>query len=439
VSWDARDAIVTKRAGDHVSAADLEHLVRDYASGAIGDGPMGAFLMACVLQGLDAAETAAMTHAFVESGRTVALGDVGRPVVDKHSTGGVGDGVSLVFAPLAAALGLACVKISGRGLGHTGGTIDKLEAIPGFRADLEPDALRLQAMTVGCVIASQTSDLVPADGLVYALRDATATVRSIPLIAASVMAKKLAIGSDLILLDVKAGSGAFMRDPREAAQLVDVCLAIARDAGRGAAAAITDMSQPLGSAIGNALEIAEAIEVLRGQRPGRLRDLSVWLAARALACLTDVGIDRANERASACLLDGSALEAFRGMVGAQHGDTTVVEDPWSVLPAAPVQIPLMSDREGFVAAVDAAGVGGHAARLGAGRRYKGATIDPAVGIVLTAKVGDRVERGAPFGMVHARDEEQGHATAASVVAALTIADEPGEEPPLVYAWSEEVR
>ena len=240
-----------------------------------------------------------MTRAFVASGTTVELGGIGRPVVDKHSTGGVGDAVSLVFAPLVAALGLACVKISGRGLGHTGGTIDKLEAIPGFRTDIAPDAIREQATSVGCVIAAQTADLVPADGAVYALRDATATVRSIPLIAASVMAKKLAIASDLIVLDVKAGSGAFMADPREAAQLVDACLAIARRAGRDAAAAITDMSQPLGTTIGNALEVAEAIEVLRGQRAGRLRELSVWLAGRALARLTRVDVDTATERAAA--------------------------------------------------------------------------------------------------------------------------------------------
>ena len=431
--------IATKRAGDHVAALELERLVRDYAAGGVGDGPMGAFLMACVLQGMDAEETAAMTRAFVASGRKVELGDVGRPVVDKHSTGGVGDAVSLVFAPLVAALGLACVKISGRGLGHTGGTIDKLEAIPGFRTDLELDAFRDQAMTVGCVIASQTADLVPADGAVYALRDATATVRSIPLIAASVMAKKLAIGSDLILLDVKAGSGAFMGDPREAAELADACLAIARVASRDAAAAITDMSQPLGTTIGNALEVAEAIEVLGGERTGRLRDLSVWLAARALAHLTGVGVEQASDRASACLSDGSALEAFRAMVEAQHGVAAVAEDPWSVLPAAPVRVPIVNAREGSVTRVDAAAIGAAAVRLGAGRRHKHEPIDPAVGIVLTPEVGDRVDRGAPIGMVHARDEARGQTTAASVLAAITIADEPGEEPPLVYAWSEEVR
>ena len=321
------------------------------------------------------------------------------------------------------------MKISGRGLGHTGGTIDKLEAIPGLRTDLEPDALRTQARAVGCVIAAQTADLVPADGAVYALRDATATVRSIPLIAASVMAKKLAIGSDLILLDVKAGSGAFMRDPREAAELVDACLAIAREAGRDAAAAITDMSQPLGTTVGNALEVAEAIEVLRGQRAGLLRDLSVWLAARALARLTGTDVGSATERASARLSDGSALESFGAMIGAQHGAVAVIDDPWAVLPAAPVQVPISGDRTGFVTGVDAAAIGEVAARLGAGRRHKHEPIDPAVGIVLTPKVGDRIEDGQPIGVVHARDEQQGRAAAIAIGATLTIGEEPGERPP----------
>ena len=439
MSWDPREAIERKRAGASIPAEALERLIAGYAEGDVADGPMAAFLMACVLQGMDAAETAAMTRAFVASGRTVELGDVGRPVVDKHSTGGVGDAVSLVFAPLVAALGLACVKISGRGLGHTGGTIDKLEAIPGFRTDLDPDAIRDQAASVGCVIASQTADLVPADGAVYALRDATATVRSIPLIAASVMAKKLAIDSDLILLDVKAGSGAFMRDPREAGELVEACLAIARDAGRDAAAAITDMSQPLGTTIGNALEIAEAIDVLRGRREGRLRDLSIWFAARALARLTHIEIEAASRRAAASLTDGSALEAFRAMIAAQHGDAAVIDDPWSVLPAAAVQTPIAGDRTGFLVRADAAAIGEAAVRLGAGRRRKHEPIDPAVGIVLEPKVGDRIEAGASIGAVHAHDDELGRATVAAVLAALTVADEPGPAPPLVYAWSEEVR
>jgi thymidine phosphorylase len=291
---------------------------------------------------------------------------------------------------------------------------------------------------VGCVIAAQTADLVPADGAVYALRDATATVRSIPLIAASVMAKKLAIGSDLILLDVKAGSGAFMRDPREASQLVDACLGIARDEGRDAAAAISDMSQPLGTAIGNALEIAEAIEVLRGQRTGLLRDLSVWLAARALARLTGTSVESATERAAARLSDGSALESFRAMIRAQQGVASVVDDPWSVLPTAPVQVPISVNRTGFVTGMDAVAVGEVAARLGAGRQRKLEPIDPAVGIVLTPKVGDRIEDGQPIGVVHARDEQQGRAAAIAVGAALTIGEESGERPPMVYAWSEEV-
>ncbi|MEP6758767.1 MAG: thymidine phosphorylase [Actinomycetota bacterium] len=438
MSWDPRDAIMTKRDGGRVPSDTLERLVHGFAGGEIGDGPMAAFLMACVIQGMDASETAAMTRAFVASGRTVPLGDVGRPVVDKHSTGGVGDAVSLVFAPLAATLGLACVKVSGRGLGHTGGTIDKLEAIPGFRAALEIDEIRRQAAEVGCVIASQSRELVPADGAVYALRDATAAVRSIPLIAASVMAKKLAIGSDLILLDVKVGSGAFMRDEAEASALVEACLAIAREAHRPTTAAITDMSQPLGTAIGNALEIVEAIEVLRGERTGRLRDLSVWLAARALSRTTGLGFDEASRRAETGLRDGSAIEVFAAMIRAQGGDPEVIEHPAEVLPVAPVRVPVDADRDGFLTGVDAAAIGRAASTLGAGRGMSHGPIDPAVGIVLPTKVGDRVQRGSPIGVVNARDEAGARAAVAAVWAACTIGADPAQPPPLVHGWSQEV-
>jgi pyrimidine-nucleoside phosphorylase len=402
VSWDAREPIAAKRDGRSVAPPDLERLVSEYASGSVGDGPMAAFLMAAVVNGMDPDETAAMTRAFVASGMSVALGDVGRPVVDKHSTGGVADAVSLVFAPLVASLGLACVKISGRGLGHTGGTIDKLEAIPGFRVDRSIEEMRTQAAAIGCVIASQTSQLVPADGLVYALRDATATVPSIPLIAASVMSKKLAIGSDLIVLDVKAGSGAFMPDVTSAETLARACLALAQAGDRSATAAVTDMSQPLGTTIGNALEVGEAIEVLGGTRQGRLRDLAVWFAARATALLTDAPIADATRRAERALTDGSALEAFRAVVDAQGGDARVVDHPADLLPSAPVRLAFEAVTQGFIGGVDAAAIGAAATALGAGRHRKGAPIDPAVGIVLTTKVGDTVGRGEVIGEVHAR-------------------------------------
>jgi pyrimidine-nucleoside phosphorylase len=433
VIWDPRRPIAAKRDGLRVADGDVERLVGEYASGALGDGPMAAFLMAAVLRGMSPAETLAMTRAFVRSGATVELGDVGRPIIDKHSTGGVSDAVSLVFVPLVASLGLACVKISGRGLGHTGGTIDKLEAIPGFRTDLSTEQMRAQATSVGAAIASQTSELVPADGMVYALRDATATVASVPLIAASVMAKKLAIDSDLIMLDVKAGSGAFMPDVPAARDLANACLALARAANRRAVAAITDMSQPLGTTIGNGLEIAETIEVLAGRRSGRLRDLAVRFAARALSILGGVEADEASRRAAAALEDGSALASFSSLVQAQGGDPRVVDEPDVRLPRAPVRVPIVCPTAGWIAAVDAAAVGRAATDLGAGRHRKGAPIDPAVGIVLTAKVGDRVEEGAVIGEVHARTEETAEAASSAVVAALEIGEDPSPAPPLVAA------
>ena len=432
MSWDPRAAIETKLEGHPVEGSELERLIDGFVAGSVGEGPMAAFLMASVIHGLDASETLTMTRSFVRSGTTLSLA-LDRPVVDKHSTGGVADGVSLIFAPLAAALGLACVKLSGRGLGHTGGTVDKLEAIPGMRLDRSLDAIVDQAAAIGCVIASQTGDLVPADRAVYALRDATATVRSVPLIAASVMSKKLAVGSDLILLDVKAGSGAFARDVGEAAMLADACLAIARDEGRRASAAITDMSQPLGDAIGNALEVVEAVEVLHGRR-GRLRDLAVELATHAVMALAGRPLGEARGLADAALDGGSAASAFARMVEAEGGDPRVVDDPYAILPRAPIRLPIAARRDGVVAAIDAGALGAAAKALGAGRARPGDPIDPAVGIVLTPKVGDRIHAGWPIGEVHARDEGSSRAAIAGVEAAVTIVEDDVAPPPLVHRW-----
>jgi pyrimidine-nucleoside phosphorylase len=438
VTWDPRGSIETKRDGGTVAPDELRRLIAGYVDGTIDEGPMAAFLMACVIHGLNDDETSTMTQAFVDSGTTLLLDDVDRPVVDKHSTGGVSDGVSLIFAPLVAALGLACVKLAGRGLGHTGGTVDKLESIPGMRLDRSLDEITAQARAIGCVIASQTDELVPADGAIYALRDATATVRSVPLIAASVMAKKLAVRSDLILLDVKAGSGAFMRDTDEAAVLARTCLAIARDHDRRAVAAVTDMSQPLGDAIGNALEVSEAVAVLNGGRAGRLRDLSVELAARALCTLADVEPSAARSRAAAALDGGTAADAFRRMVEAQDGDRRVVDDPDAVLPRAPITRPLSAHRAGTLGAVDAAALGEAARALGAGRSEPGDPIDPAVGIVLTPKVGDRLEDGQPIGWIHAREEGAARAADRAVAEAISIVDGAATAPALVHRWLEEV-
>ncbi|MDQ4108806.1 MAG: thymidine phosphorylase, partial [Actinomycetota bacterium] len=324
---DPRAVVAAKRDGEALSEAEVRAFVEGYTTGAISDALAAAFLMACLLRGLDAEETLALTRTMVESGDTIGFQGLGRTAVDKHSTGGVADGVTLVFAPLAAALGSAVAKLSGRGLGHTGGTLDKLESIPGLRTDLSPEEIRRQVDEVGCAVAAQSPNVVPADGALYALRDATATVPSIPLIAASVMSKKLAIETDLILLDVKAGSGAFMKTPEEARELAEACLALASGWGRKASAGVTDMSQPLGDAVGNALDVAEAVALLRGEAGGRLRELALLFAARALELTNGTDHEEALARAAEAIDGGAALERFRAMVQAQGGDPRVVDDP----------------------------------------------------------------------------------------------------------------
>lgn len=433
---DFRDVVAAKRDGATLPEEDIRTFMLAYARAEIPDYLAAAFLMAAFIRGLDARETLALTSAMVESGATLALKGVSRPKVDKHSTGGVADGVTLVFAPLAASLGLAVAKLSGRGLGHTGGTLDKLEAIPGFRTDLSPDELERQVEEVGCAVAAQSSDLVPADGALYALRDATATVPSIPLIAASVMSKKLAVASDLILLDVKAGSGAFMKTPEDADDLASACMDLSRQWGRLAGAAVTDMSQPLGEAVGNALEVAEAVAVLRGERGGRLHDLAIEFAAVAQRALLDVGKEEARGRAARALSSGEAAEAFRRMVTSQGGNPQVVDEPDSILPRAPVVARVKADRSGFLAAVDAEAIGRIAANLGAGRAQKEDRIDPAVGLTLVVKVGDQVDRGDEIGTVHARDDVAAQDAAGRVLSSLQLSEEPVSPPPLVYRWRE---
>ena len=431
---DPRDVVAAKRDGRPLPPDELETFVLGYARGEVPDYLAAAFLMAAFIRGLDAEETQALTRAMIRSGRTLPLDGVPGPKVDKHSTGGVADGVTLVFAPLAAALGLRVAKLSGRGLGHTGGTLDKLESIPGLRTDLGPEELERQVAEVGCAVAAQSPDLVPADGALYALRDATATVPSIPLIAASVMSKKLAVGSDLILLDVKAGSGAFMKTVDDAVALARACMDLAAGFGRRARAAVTDMSQPLGRAVGNALDVAEAVELLSGRSGGRLLELVMAFATEALVRLEGSSPEDARSRAERALAEGAALERFRRMVAAQGGDPRVADDPWAVLPRAPVVLPIEAEASGTLAAVEAEEIGRASVDLGAGRRRKGDPVHPAVGIVFHPKVGDRVERGEPVGEVHARDEDAARAAARRVLGALRLSDGPVAPPPLVHGW-----
>ena len=431
---DPRDVVAAKRDGRSLPPADVRAFVEGYTAGDVSDALAAAFLMACLLRGLDDEETLALTEAMVDSGETLRFSGADLPTVDKHSTGGVADGVTLVFAPLAAALGLCVAKLSGRGLGHTGGTLDKLESIPGLRTDLSPEDIRKQVEDVGCAVAAQSPTLVPADGALYALRDATATVPSIPLIAASVMSKKLAVETDLILLDVKTGSGAFMKTLEDARALAERCLALAAGRGRAASAAVTDMSQPLGDAVGNALDIAETVAVLRGDSGGRLREAALHFAARALERTRGIGHEDAFAQADAAIGSGDALERFRRMVEAQGGDPHVVDDPAGVLTAAPVREPLLADRTGVLASVDAEAIGLASVGLGAGRRRKGDPIDPAVGIVVHPKIGDRLEAGTPIGEVHARDRDAATEAGRRVLAAMDVVDGAVAPPPLIHVW-----
>jgi pyrimidine-nucleoside phosphorylase len=432
--WDPRTVVAAKRDGRTLDRREIEAFVDGYTRGDVSDALAAAFLMASLVRGLDASETLALTRAMVESGDTVTFEAIAAPTVDKHSTGGVADGVTLVFAPVAAALGLAVAKLSGRGLGHTGGTLDKLEAIPGLRTDLTPAEIERQVEAIGCAVAAQSPNLVPADGALYALRDATATVPSIPLIAASVMSKKLAVATDLIVLDVKAGSGAFMKTPDDGRELARACLELASGWGRRALAAVTDMSQPLGDAIGNALDVAEAVSLLRGEVGGRLRELVVAFVARAATAELGVPAEEAEAKTEHVLSSGEALDRFRRMVEAQGGDPRVADDPEGVLPRAPVVVALASDRGGTLASVDAEELGLASGALGAGRVRKGDPIDPAVGIVFHAKVGDPIEEGAPIGEIHATSSDAADEARSRVLAALTFRDGPVEPPPLVHGW-----
>ena len=377
---------------------------------------MSALLMAIVWRGLDEAETLRLTQAMVASGETLDPGAaLGRRIVDKHSTGGVGDKVSLALAPIVAACGVPLGKMSGRGLGHTGGTLDKLESIPGFSVELDEQQFIAQVRELGVAIAGQTGDLVPADKSLYALRDVTGTVESIPLIAASIMSKKLAGGADAIVLDVKVGSGAFMKDIEHARELADEMIAIGRGAGREVRVLITDMSRPLGHAVGNALEIREVVDLLRGGGPADLNEL-VFTAAGLLLSLSDLDVDEAEGQrlAREAVASGAAYERYRAWISAQGGNAD------ATLELAPVEHTMLAHAGGTVAELDALTVGLAAARLGAGRQTKDDLVDHAVGILLHANVGDKVEAGDPLLTVYARTDEAAHEAATAVLARTRI-------------------
>jgi pyrimidine-nucleoside phosphorylase/thymidine phosphorylase len=428
------EIIHAKRDGKAVAAADIAALVDGFTRGEVPEYQMAAFCMAVFFRGMSDAETGALTEAMLRSGDVLDLSDVPGAKVDKHSTGGVGDKVSLALAPLAAACGVKVPMISGRGLGHTGGTLDKLEAIPGFRVDLPVDRFRALVRDVGACLIGQTARLAPADRKLYALRDVTATVESIPLIAASIMSKKLAEGIDALVLDVKVGSGAFMKTVEDARALAWALAGIGRGMGKKVTALLTAMDQPLGRAVGNALEVAEAVELLRGGGPPDLREVTVELAAEMLvlggAAET---LPAARAQVLAAVADGRGLAKLEEIVEAQGGDPAAVRDPGR-LPRAPRTYDVAAPAAGRVRAIDAEAIGLAAVALGAGRARLDDRVDPAVGLVVHKKLGDAVERGEPLCTVHEGERSEARSRiSARLAEAFRIGPEGPEPRPLVLA------
>jgi len=428
----AVELIHKKRDGGTLSQEEIAWFVSEYARENIPDYQAAAWLMAIYLRGMSTEETTGLTMAMVRSGEELRVRDFISPVVDKHSTGGVGDKVTLAVAPLVAACGVAVSKMTGRGLGHTGGTIDKLESIAGFRAALSPAEFMRILTTHRIVLASQSGDLAPADGKMYALRDVTATIESIPLIAASIMSKKLAIGASHLLLDVKVGSGAFMKSLDSAWTLAQTMVAIGQLSGLHTVAAITAMEQPLGRTIGNALEMAEAIAVLRGVGPEDIMALC-YHEAEELLLMTGAASSRseAESRVKEAVQSGAAVAKLAEVIAAQGGDARQIEHP-HLLPAAPVRSMLNAPRSGYIAAIQTEQMGMASMRLGAGRFKKGDEIDHRTGFILQAKIGDYCGAGDPLVEIHARDDAEAEAIRASLLACYTWSDAPVSAGPLIY-------
>ena len=425
------DLIVKKRDGGELSHEEINFMIDGYTRGQIPDYQMSAMCMAILLRGMSDRETLDMTMAMVHSGETLDLSPIQGVKGDKHSTGGVGDKTSLVLCPMVAACGLKVAKMSGRGLGHTGGTIDKLESFPGFTTGISEETFFKNVNEIGIAIAGQTADLVPADKKLYALRDVTGTVPSIPLIVSSIMSKKLASGADVIVLDVKCGSGAFMKTEQEARTLAQGLTRIGRLAGRKCAAVITDMDQPLGWAVGNALEVKEAISVLKGEKGGDLLELCLTLGS---CMLTEAGlagsIEEARAKLEKTISDGTALEKLSQMVTAQQGDGRDVYDT-SRLPLAPVQLEVPAMEHGFVRRIEAEQVGLVSMHLGGGRATKDSEIDLSVGLVLHKKVGDSVEAGESLATIHASSQEKAAEAAELLRSCYSFSPDPVQRSPFI--------
>ena len=423
----AVDVIRKKRDGQELSPAEIQYLILAYTSGEIPDYQVSAWLMAVILRGLTRAETSALTDAMLRSGDLLELSEFPAKKVDKHSTGGVGDKTSLVLAPLVAAGGLVVPMISGRGLGHTGGTLDKLESIPGFNVNLSVPQFRSVLKECGCAMIGQTSEIAPADRKLYALRDVTATVESPYLICASIMSKKLAEGIDALVLDVKTGSGAFMKKEEDAVFLAELMVETGERMGKSVVALITNMDQPLGTHVGNSLEVVEVLDVLRGHGPEDLKELCLELAGWMfhLGGTAD-SVAQGKLQAERLIVSGKALETFRRMVALQGGDIRALDDP-DKLPRAKYTRNVNSLKNGYVLAMDCEAVGTACVVLGGGREKKEDVVDPAVGIVLHRKVGDRVATGEPLCTVHSNSETRTARAATLLLESYQIADSPAVE------------
>lgn len=426
------DLIEKKKHHGKLTAEELRFFIDGYLDGEIADYQASALLMAIWFCGMDQRETYELTVAMAESGDQIDLTGIPGTKVDKHSTGGVADTTTLVAAPLVAACGGRVAKMSGRGLGHTGGTLDKLESIPGFRIDLEMDDFVRVVTRCGLSVVGQTGSLVPADKKLYALRDVTGTVDNISLIASSIMSKKLAAGADAIVLDVKIGSGAFMKEPREAVELAEIMVDIGRRSGRRTVALVTDMNQPLGMAVGNAIEVMEAIEILRGEKTGDLADVSIALAAQMIAVTTpESGYKAAEDRVREALRSGKGLERFACMIEAQNGDPRVIHDV-DLLPKAAEKITILSRSRGYIGHMDTSEIGTCALLLGAGRTKKTDVVDPAVGIWMEKRLGDRVETNEPIAVVYVNDRTRLEEAVSRFERAIHFVDSRPESPDLIY-------
>lgn len=431
----AVDLIHKKRDGQELTTEEISFLIRGYSEGQIPDYQMAAWAMSVFYKGMSARETADLTIQMASSGDTIDLSSIHGIKVDKHSTGGVGDKTTIVLGPMVAAAGVPVAKMSGRGLGHTGGTIDKLEAIRGFSVELAKEQFFRQVNEIGIAVVGQSGNMTPADKKLYALRDVTATVDSIPLIASSVMSKKIAAGADAIVLDVKTGSGAFMKTLEDSIRLAKAMVEIGTQVGRQTVAVISDMDQPLGYAIGNALEIREAVDTLRGEGPADLEEVCIILASHMLLL---GGKASTEEEATAMLFEhlrsGEALEKLKKMVAAQGGDTTQIDNP-ELLPQAELQVEVLAEHSGFIESIQAEEIGIAAMMLGAGRETKDSKIDLAAGVVLRKKIGDRVEAGEALAVLHFNPEHsEGQAEAGQrILGAYGISETKPPKRPLVFA------